>query len=181
MTQRLVIIVTGLPGTGKTSLAERLATDLELAFVYKDGIKERLFETLGWGEPEWSAKLSVASQELLYYFAESQLKASRSFIIESNFKPEIDTARFQALQKIYHFLPVQLHLFGQGEVLFQRVIDRTRHPGHVEQSQLEYFRKMLLEGRTGVLELEGPVFEIDTTDFEKVDYNAILAALRALV
>ena len=42
----LVLIISGPPCTGKTTLARRLATDLGLPLMCKDTIKEVLFERL---------------------------------------------------------------------------------------------------------------------------------------
>ena len=48
MTKSLLIIINGAPCTGKTTLGRKLAKQLRLPFLSKDGIKEVLFDTLGW-------------------------------------------------------------------------------------------------------------------------------------
>ena len=71
MPASLFIIVTGAPCTGKTSIALYLAEKFQLPVVYKDGIKERLFDRLGWKtDRQWSKLLSLASYDLLYYYKE---------------------------------------------------------------------------------------------------------------
>src|ERR1700712_3623889 len=104
-----LIIVTGLPCTGKTTLGRHIAKELGWPFVHKDGIKESLFDHLGWSDRAWSKLLGRASSELLYYFAETQLAAGHSFVIESNFDPTFATPRFQALQAQYGFTPIQIY------------------------------------------------------------------------
>ena len=47
MTKSLLIIINGAPCTGKTTLGRKLAKQLCLPFLSKDGIKEVLFDTLG--------------------------------------------------------------------------------------------------------------------------------------
>ncbi|MFZ4462043.1 MAG: AAA family ATPase [Patescibacteria group bacterium] len=42
----LLIIITGLPCTGKTTLGRKLAEELRLPFVSKDDFKELLFDDL---------------------------------------------------------------------------------------------------------------------------------------
>ena len=47
-----VIIVSRPPCTGKTTLGQRIARELEFPFVNKDNIKELLFDRLGWKDDE---------------------------------------------------------------------------------------------------------------------------------
>jgi 2-phosphoglycerate kinase len=56
---RRVVLVSGAPGSGKTSLAVPLAAELGLALLRKDRIKETLHDGLGAPEPDlaWSRRL----------------------------------------------------------------------------------------------------------------------------
>ena len=51
------VIITGPPASGKTSLGIKLVTELKLPFIFKDGIKELLFDSLGWKDRDWSKNL----------------------------------------------------------------------------------------------------------------------------
>ena len=62
----LLVIVTGLPCTGKTVLAHRLAHDIHIPIIAKDDLKESLFDSLGWSDRDWSIKLGRATIQLLY-------------------------------------------------------------------------------------------------------------------
>lgn len=179
-----LIIITGLPCTGKTTLGRRMAQALGWPFVHKDGIKETLFEHLGWSDRAWSKQLGRASSELLYYFAETQLIVGRSLLIESNFDPVFATPRLLALQEKYGFVPIQIQCQADGDVLFRRFQKRSesgeRHPGHGDHLNYAEFKTVLLNGAAQRLAISGPVFEIDTTDFQKIDYAALVGTIQAI-
>ncbi len=183
MSKPLLVIVTGLPGTGKTSLGERIAQELRLPFLHKDGIKELLFDTLGWSDIEWSKKLGRASTELLYYFAEVQLMTGNSCAIESNFDATLATPKFSALSRKYSFSIVQIICKADPEVIRQRYQARwksgQRHPGHVQHlDPRDDSWSHLPQGKETAMNIEGQVIEVDTTDFSTVDYTSLIAELR---
>lgn len=60
-TKLLLVVVSGLAASGKTSVAEPLARAFGLRLLSKDGIKESLFASLGYGGWEWSKSLSRAA------------------------------------------------------------------------------------------------------------------------
>jgi nucleoside-triphosphatase THEP1 len=47
MSRPLLLVVTGRPATGNTTLVHKLATDLRLPLIHKDGLNEPLFDVLG--------------------------------------------------------------------------------------------------------------------------------------
>ena len=67
----LLVVVTGMPAAGKTTVAESLSRSLSLPLVAKDAVKERFYDTLGTGDLEWSERLGTASFALLFDFAHS--------------------------------------------------------------------------------------------------------------
>ena len=93
----LLIIVSGPPCSGKTTIAKRLSSDVGIPLFYKDGFKERLFDSLGWKDRDWSKKIGFASLDVLFYIAEVMLSSGKSVMLESNFKSESSTKRFDDL------------------------------------------------------------------------------------
>ncbi len=185
MTERpspLVIVVNGLPATGKTTLARQLADDLRMPLLAKDDIKETLFETLGWSDRAWSRRLGTATMALLYLLLEEQLRAGKPCIVECNFYPDRDGERFRALQQTHPFTPFQILCVADGPTLYERYCQRARsadrHPGHVETNNLDEHRELLLRGRIEPLAIGGTLYELDTSDFTTMDYPALITALR---
>ncbi|MGH3656957.1 MAG: AAA family ATPase [Micromonosporaceae bacterium] len=69
---RIVVLVNGLPGSGKTTLARHLSAALHLPLLSRDAIKETYADVLGTIVPfgrdgrEWSHTLGAAAGETLW-------------------------------------------------------------------------------------------------------------------
>jgi predicted kinase len=81
--QPALILVLGMPGSGKTTLATRLSKELTLPLISKDDIKVMLFDVYGWKDREWSKMAGQASYEIMDYFIIEQLRVGNSIIVES--------------------------------------------------------------------------------------------------
>jgi predicted kinase len=172
----LLVIVTGAPAAGKTTIARRLAQDLSLPLFTRDDLKESLFDSLGWSDRPWSAKLGAAAWELLYLAAERVLNAGQSLIIESNFRPQWANARITRLQAQSHCCTVQILCKVAPEVALTRyrlrVESGARHPGHVDHLNVETLRAELQQAWQP-LDVDGELIPIDTTDFAAPDYASL--------
>jgi predicted kinase len=183
MTKALVIIVTGPPATGKTTIGTQIAEALHLPFLNKDGIKELLFDTLGWSDVEWSKRLGAASYAILYHLIEAQLAAGASFVVESNFHPAFDNERFADLRTKYGFVPFQVFCTADGDVLYERFQARSesgkRHPGHRDEMRHGEFEEILRRGRHDPLEIGGETYELEMTDLDDLNVDGVVAAIRS--
>ncbi|MEK7633132.1 MAG: AAA family ATPase [Patescibacteria group bacterium] len=174
-----LIIITGHPGTGKTTLAHRLSKELNLPVLSKDEIKEVLFDVLGWTDVSWSKQISAASYRVIDHVMKELLTVGGGAIIESNFLVEFDSERIEALIRNYSIAPVQILLYSKEDVRAKRFHERrtsgNRHAGHHD---LDQFQKNQDHDRRIPLMISAPRIEIDTTDFEKVDYAELLNEIR---
>src|SRR5512140_2410196 len=93
---RYLIITTGRPAAGKSTLAKWLSKELGIALVSKDNIREVLFDRLGWQDRAWARLLGQASVDLMFYFAEMQLEAGRALTLDNAFDPALSAPRFAA-------------------------------------------------------------------------------------
>ncbi len=160
----VVFFITGLPCTGKTVLGKQIAAHFSLPYLYKDGIKESLFNSLGWSDRDWSRRIGAAAYSLLFYFTEALLEARQSFILESNFAVEREGPRLQKLQENYIFRAIEIQCVAEGEVIVERYRQRwetgTRHPGHVDPETYDELRPTLLLGRLPPLGLQGSILKL---------------------
>ena len=176
------MLVNGFPGIGKTTVSKQLSQHLHVPLLSKDVFKELIFDALGWSDKEWSLKVSAASHRIIDYLIAEELEVGHSLIIEANFKPRIDSARFRRLQETYGALLIQILGWARGDVLFDRYWRRhisNRHPGHVEAATREEQRRGLAPGKCEPLSIDCTTIEVDTTDFNRIDYPGILAKVTA--
>lgn len=182
-----LVVVSGPPCSGKTTVGRRIADELGLPFIAKDDIKESLFDTLGTKDREWSKKLGLSSMVLLFRIVAAQLQAGGSVVAEANFHMDFDTPRFDELRSRFELELLQIHCTASAAVLLSRFRGRAdsgeRHPGHVEDLQLEEIlgelRHNLSEGVWDALDIGGQLLTVDTTDFCTVDYEGLLRRIRA--
>lgn len=178
---RWIIIVTGPPCGGKSWLASALAERLHLPLLTKDAIKERLFETLGWGGVERSAAYNRASVALLLDSTRLLIATGRPFIIESNLRPDRDGAPYAALLREHGTQAIQIHCGATPEVLIERFQRRweagQRHPGHADDAAGADIADKIRAGIYGPLDLPGVLLSVDTTT-GFADQDALLAEVQ---
>ena len=61
-----LIIVSGFPGTGKTTLSKKLVKKYHYSFLSKDLFKEKLFEEYGFKSVEEKKELDKKAEEMFY-------------------------------------------------------------------------------------------------------------------
>lgn len=161
----MLLLVTGPPASGKTTLARPLAHHLGLPLLGKDTVKEALFDTLGTGDRAWSRRLGAASYAVLLALAR-QLPA---VALDANFNPTHGPALLEACER-----PVEVFCRCPAAEVERRFARRapTRHPGHVDHV-LDAELKAALDGGLGPLDLGGPVLQVDTSG--PVDVAAVAA------
>jgi predicted kinase len=134
-----LLIITGLPGTGKTTLARDLARRHTLPLICKDTIKEPLLDLLGTSHP--SRDLSDLSFAILFAQAREQLALGASLILEGNFRAgEHEAPLLAALPPLAPDIVQVLCTADEAERrarLLRRATDARRHPGHRDAQQLE--------------------------------------------
>ena len=80
-----LIILSGLPASGKSTVARMLQTAFPYPILEKDRIKECLFDTLGFQSHEEKRRLDAAAARILLQTAEELLAAGGSVILDNNF------------------------------------------------------------------------------------------------
>lgn len=135
-----LIIFSGLPGTGKSKLASRLARELGLPLLCIDDVIGEVPE--GAGIPFWDSKVAI-----LLRLTEVQLDLGLSVIVDSVFM-NMDRHHAQSLARKYgaRFYPIYVFI-SDDKVWEQRVNERYEEMNHKDvatwdriQHQRERFR-----------------------------------------
>jgi predicted kinase len=168
-----LIVVSGPPASGKTSVAEKLRERLELPLIAKDALKETLGEELGVTDREDSHRLGAAVFELMRVLVRELLGHGVSLIVEGNFTMQT---------RVFDSLPpcriVQVHVTAEPPVLRDRLLDRgERHPVHYDREAAGEIAQRADAGEWDPLPLDGPVVQLDTTAGFAVDAEALVRQL----
>ena len=169
------VIVTGLPASGKSTIARRLSAALALPLLDKDEMLEGLFDDHGIGDDAHRGALSrVADKEL-----ETRAMSLPAGVLVSWWRHprslvESGTAT-DWLSRLAAKL-VELHCRCRPEVACERFFARVRHPGHLDSArdraeELARFRAFASFGAIGL----GAVIEVDTE--QPVDVGRLIRAI----
>lgn len=183
--RKLLIIISGPSGTGKTFLSKKIAKKFNLPVIHKDDFKEILFDELGIKDDKWSEELGRASFHLVRFIVEKLLKAGVPHIVEAPFQAKFENIFFKNLEKRYKLNIVQIQLIAQREVIFKRMKERCkknkRHPGHRFDYNITKRNINKIEESYEPLNVGGRLYVIDTTRLEQVNLNKLYRDIKKYV
>jgi glucokinase len=172
----LLVLISGPPAGGKSTVAARIGEALGVPVVAKDAIKERLFDALGWSDEEWSERVGEAAYSLLLHVVELELRAGRPVIAEANFDPEKTREELAELSATTPFRVLEVHCYAPAEVIADRFADRAgeRHPGHAEEEGVSEVREGVESGQWRPVAVPGAeVLRLDTLDHDETRLRAV--------
>lgn len=170
--ERLYVVVSGPPGSGKTTLAPAIAEHFGLPLVAKDTIKEALMSAMPPDDVEASRRLGRAAVAAMYAVA---AEAPRGAVIEGAFYRSWASAELRSLPGRV----IEVFCRCDPAVALARYEARAgaRHVGYFDRERTpdELQHPEVSEPVAG----GWPVLEADTGD--TVDLRRLLGELEALV
>lgn len=165
-----IIIITGMPASGKSTVARKLSAFYKWPILEKDDIKEELFDTIGFKCYSEKRKLDEAATAVLIRCVDSVLRGGNSLICVNNFRQK-DADRLLKTVMTRNGQCVFLVFCGNNDIFYERYVARDidvknlRHPGHIVQDHYP-----LTEG-------ESPLYSMTRNEFfekfEKLGMDAI--------
>ena len=161
-----LVVVTGPPGAGKTTIAAELRAQLGLPLIAKDTLKELLGGAFEIDDRVRSQQLGSVVFELIAVLVKELLDQGVSVIAEGNFTES--SALFSGLPPTE---VVQVYVTATPETLRERLQTRDshRHPVHYDAEAAEEVSARAAEGEWPPLSIGGRLIEIDTTTWPDLD------------
>jgi predicted kinase len=151
---RRLVLVHGVPASGKTTLATALAAELGWALLSKDAVKETLLDALGCPDREASRRLGAAAGEVCW----TVIGSSPGPVVLDTWLPD-RTLGEAGLARARVDRLVEVWSRADDDVVRSRFRDRARHPGHFDADNLTQLDAWLATAAPlGI----GDVVEVDT-------------------
>jgi glucokinase len=167
-----VIVVTGLPGSGKTTLGRRLSTHLGLPLLTLDSVKEAIVDRLDVAD---RFAVRAAAREVL---ARIIPDCPRGCLIDIWVNPVRDHGEVRdALRGLGEARFVEIVCTVSADLAIKRYAGRPRHRAHLPADQGTIDRITEAAPMIGPLGL-GPTRAVDTS--QEVDLEALVAWLRSV-
>jgi predicted kinase len=183
MSQSALVLITGLPGAGKSTLAARLSEALLLPVISRDALKELLADSFGEPDEEQVRAITGAQFKLFYKLLDQLLQAGVSLIADSNLHRDIAPDELRPL--LVHARAVLVHCDTPRAVSNHRYAERfaggERHPIHRDASFIAQFeeRLTLWEPYEEPLALGVPILRVDTTAGYRPGLTEIVAFVQS--
>ena len=201
MMKKYLILLAGPPATGKSYLSRLICQALpETYTVSPDELKENLADNIGYNTLEEKVELEKVVWDYYYQALELYMKIGKQFILTEYPFSYKQKPILEKLSTKYKYDIITIRLVCNFETLWNRRIQRDlSEDRHLSYILSHYHYGDTLEDRTAADQLitkeefaeiiqarnynhfeMGKLYEVDVTDYSKVDYEPIIEELKKL-
>jgi predicted kinase len=174
MSRPSLVIVSGPAGSGKTTLAHRLAAMIGCPAVCRDEIKEGMVLTTPGFVPGPSDALTMRTYDLFFAVIRLFLEHGVSHVAEAAFQHANWARGLEPLRPLATFRIVRCQV--SPAVARVRAEPRRREqPSRAAHDDTGHFS---MERSFDPIRLDAPTLDVDTTDGYRPDLDAVLAFVR---
>ncbi len=193
-----IILLAGFPATGKTYMSNIIKAQYPHAmYISQDAFKELLYDTVGFNNIEEKNDVITMSRTMFYSAIEKSLAHNQMLLLDYPFSYK----QIEFLDNLKEQFKVEImtvRLIGDLDVLYQRRVIRDlkpeRNKGHILDCyngyesynadnyplSKEQYKANCLKGNYHHFAY-GPVVELDVSDYDKIDYDLMLATINRFV
>ena len=184
-----IIVISGYLAAGKSTFARRLSKEINVPYLVKDTFKIEMCANIVVSSREEKSRFSVVTFDAMMYVTERLMETGFPVIIEANFVPEgikkvNEAGALKALIDKYDYQALTYKFVGDTKILCERFNDREKLPerGFVNQvGGIPYDTFDIFCHNLDAFDVGGKVIMIDTTDFDKVDFDSHIEAARIFI
>lgn len=199
--ESVLFLLAGLPGTGKTFLSNIIRQKLvDFDLVSPDELKEKYWDQYGYNNLQEKNNLTDLAWSEYYSIVEGKMREKKIILSDYPFSQK-QKPILKDLVEQYKYKVITIRLIADLDVLFDRQkvrdLDTSRHLSHIMTT---YHKGDVLENREkadNLLTYEefisrcttrgydtfemGSIYEIDVTDYTKVDYPFLLERIKKYI
>ena len=193
-----LIVLAGMPASGKSTVAKKLKEAFHLPVLEKDALKEAIFDTMGFSNYPEKRKTDLAANAVLLRCARAMMENGQSMILDNNF--DLASAKeLDEMVRVFQYHCITVFFGGDTEAFFQRYVERDRkglrHLGHVLQDRYppqpgdalshdmtrEEFREKFEKRGMTQFQCTGDRIDLDATDPAKIDVDVLIAQIQTML
>ena len=134
----VLVVVIGLPGTGKSYLSARLAEKLDYIILESDAIRKRLFSS-----PVYSTEESTSLFRVIHQLIEYLLKKGVSVILDATNLSESHREHLYNIAEKSHARLVLVEVTAPPELVFSRLERRSGEEGNKSDANWSIYQQMV--------------------------------------
>ena len=196
--KKYLILLAGSPATGKSYLISQLMEKLSpTVLITPDDIKETLADNVGFDNLSQKAELEVDVWQFYYQLLDSYMRMGKRYVLSEYPFSDKQKMKLKILAATYQYEVITIRLDADFETLWQRrqkrdvqldrhlrhimshyhfgdkLDDRSKADNHITR---DAFLDIVTKRAYNQFQL-GKLFELDVTDFSKVDYPTFINGL----